>query len=218
MNCGLVLHRDVSAACVIRDRGLPPEPGGNAYAAPNGFADGKTAGGYCRGPNPSAGGGEKAGKIARGLLGTQGDYSQMACRDESTKRPENTGRNAVGPTPQGLCRSRGRRMSLWRRPIREIRPARLHGSSGRGSVFQKPRWVRRRGGRGAENTDILKEIRLHGCFGGEMAGIAESRLAGAARIVRGKSARTIRCAAGVRRSARSPVPRIPPAAICEGGG
>ena len=55
-NCGLVLHRDVNAACVIRDRGFPPEPGGNANAAPGGFADGKTAGGYCRGADPLGGG------------------------------------------------------------------------------------------------------------------------------------------------------------------
>ena len=55
-NCGLVLHRDVNAACVIRDRGFPPEPGGNADAAPGGFADAKTAGGCCRGAEPLGGG------------------------------------------------------------------------------------------------------------------------------------------------------------------
>ena len=56
VNCGLVLHRDVNAACVIRDRGFPPEPGGNADAAPGGFADAKTAGGCCRGAEPLGGG------------------------------------------------------------------------------------------------------------------------------------------------------------------
>ena len=51
-----------------------------------------------------------------------------------------------------------------------------------------------------------------------MAGIAESRLAEAARVVRGKSEWAICCAASVRRIARSPVPLTLPAAICEGGG
>ena len=33
-----------------------PEPGGNADAAPGGFADAKTAGGCCRGAEPLGGG------------------------------------------------------------------------------------------------------------------------------------------------------------------
>ena len=167
---------------------------------------------------------QRIGQDARERSGTWLPGAMLGLRSIAVDRSSGdvsasgTQRGQSPNTVRKACRSRRRRMSLWRRPIREIRPARLHGSSGRGSVFQKPCRVRRRGGPGAENADILKEIRLQGSFGGDMAGIAESRLAGAARILRGKSARAICCAASVRRSARSPVPRIPPAAICEGGG